>query len=126
MQVNNDQVARCPTISVEQSLIKIRETWTYFGRVGPSSHSDTQAIVDARMRFFSTLHAATSIPPMKEDSTLSELRSKFEVYLRFACMEDKSAFQAMLCMCEHFELGLTQYGKTARQKGSLKFAITWL
>ena len=86
----------------------------------------TQAIVDPCARFFSTLHAATGIPPAKEDSTLSELRTKFEVYLRFACMEDKSAFQAVIRMCDHFEQGLTQYGKTGRQKSSLKFAITWL
>ena len=56
-----DRVARCALVIVGQTLEKIQATWIYFGRVGPSSKSDTQVIVDQRARFYSTLFAATGM-----------------------------------------------------------------
>ena len=121
-----DRVARCALVTVGQTLEKIRATWIYFGRVGPSSKSDTQVIVDQRARFYSTLFAATGMQPTKEDPTLSELKTKFDVHLRFACLENDNAFKAVLHMCNDFDDGRTKYSMTRTQKSGLKIAISWL
>jgi hypothetical protein len=46
-----------------------------------------EEIVGRRAAFYSTLFAYTGIPPKKEEYKLSELRTLFEVHLRFACVE---------------------------------------
>ena len=105
IQVNVDRVARCALVTLGQYLEKIRATWIHFGRVGPSSKSDTQAIVDQRAQFYSTLFAATRMQPTKEDPTLSELKTKFDVHLRFACLENNNAFKVVVCMYDDFDEG---------------------
>jgi hypothetical protein len=58
--------------------------WDFFGRVGPSTTTDTKEIVARRAAFYGTLFACTGIPPKKEEYKLSELKTLFEVPLRFA------------------------------------------
>ena len=83
-------------MTVGPSLRKIRETWKFFGRVGPSTAKDSQAIIDDRDRFYTTLHAATGIQPTGEHFKLLELRTKFEVHLRYACMQNDIDFEAVV------------------------------
>lgn len=62
-----------------------------------------QAIVDERRKFYSALFVARSIAPTKENPTISELKIRFEVHSRYACLKDKSTFEAVVCMCDDFE-----------------------
>jgi hypothetical protein len=109
---------------VGQCIEKIRETWNFFGRMGPNTTVDTEATVNDRATFYSTLFAATGIPPKKEDYKVSELRVLFEVHLRFACVEQDSVFAALLQMCNDYEQGLTQYNETGKSRPRMK--ISWL
>ena len=113
-------------MTVGQCLRKIRETWNFFGRVGPSTTKDLQAIINDRARFYTTLHAATGIPPTEEHSKLSALRTKFEVHLRYACMTNDIDFEAVLRMCDDYDAGLTRFSKLENHKASSKMVISWL
>jgi hypothetical protein len=53
----------------------------------PSTATDTEEIVARRAAFYGTLFACIGIPQKKEEYKFSELRTLFEVHLRFACME---------------------------------------
>jgi hypothetical protein len=100
----------------EQCIEKIRETWNFFGRVGPSIAADMEAMVNDRAAFYSTLFVATGIPPKKEDYKILELRVLFDVYLRFACVEQDSMFAALLQVCNDYEQGLIQYSETGKSR----------
>ena len=121
-----DRVARYALVTLGQTLEKIQAIWIYFERVGPLNKSDTQVIVDQRAQLYSTLFATIGIQPTKEDPILSELRTKFDVHLRFACLENDDGFKAMLCKCNDFDDGQTKYSMIATQKSGLEIAISLL
>jgi hypothetical protein len=62
--------------------------------------------VARRAAFYGTMFACTEIPPKKEEYKLSELRTLFEVHLRYACMEHNGVFEAVLRMCTDYDSGL--------------------
>jgi hypothetical protein len=76
--------------------------WEFFGRVGLSIAIDIEEIVAWRVAFYGTLFAYIGIPLKKEEYKLSELRTLFEVHLRFACIErnrvSKLCFVCVLIM----------------------------
>ena len=119
-----DYVAWCALVTLGQTLEKIWATWIYFGRVGPSSKSDIQVILDQQARFYSTLFATTGMQPTK-DPILLELKTKFNVHLRFSCLENDIQ-NVVLHMCNDFDDGQTKYSMTHIQKSGLKIAISWL
>jgi hypothetical protein len=124
--MNNDRVARSPIVLVRQCLQKIRDMWDFFGRVGPSTATDTEEIVARRAAFYGTLFACTGIPPKKEEYKLSELRTLFEVHLRFACMEQNGVFKAVLHMYTDYNSGLTRYSGSENLTSRSKMTIYWL
>jgi hypothetical protein len=124
--VNNDCVARSPIVPVCQCLQKIRDMWEFFGRVGPNTAIDTEEIVARRAAFYGTLFACTGIPPKKEEYKLSELRTSFEVHLRYACMEQNGVFEAVLRMCIDYDSGLTCYSGSGNPTSRPKMTISWL
>jgi hypothetical protein len=124
--VNNDRVARSPIVPVCQCLQKIRDIWEFFGRVGTSTATDTEEIVARRAAFYGTLFACTGIPPKKEEYKLSELRTLFEVHLRYACMEHNGVFEAVLRMCTDYDSGLTRYSGSGNPTSRPKMTISWL
>jgi hypothetical protein len=100
--------------------------WEFFGRVGPSTAADIEEIVARRAAFYGTLFACTRIPPKKEEYKLSELRTLFEVYLRFACIEWNGVFEAMLRMCTDYDSGLMRYSASRNPTSRPKMIISWL
>jgi hypothetical protein len=124
--VNNDRIARSPIVLVRQCLQKIRDMWEFFGRVGPSTATDTEEIVARRAAFYGTLFACTGIPPKKEEYKPSELRTLFEVHLRYACMEQNGVFEAVLRMCTDYDSGLTRYSGSGNPTSRPKMTISWL
>jgi hypothetical protein len=124
LQVNADQVARSPIISVGQCIEKICGTWNFFGRVEPSTTEDTEAMVTDRAAFYNMLFATTGIPSKKEDYKISELRVLFEVHLRFACVEQDSMFATLLQMCNNYEQGLIDYSEIGKSRPRMR--ISWL
>jgi hypothetical protein len=124
--VNNDRVVRSPIVPIRQCLQNFRDMWDFFGRVGPSTATDTEEIVGPRAAFYGTLFACTGIPPKKEEYKLSELRTLFEVHLRFACMEQNGVFEAVLRMCTDYDSGLTRYSGNGNPTSRPKMTISWL
>jgi hypothetical protein len=124
--VNNNRVARSPIIPVRQCLQKIRDMWEFFGRVGPSTATDTEEVVAQRVAFYGTLFACTGIPPKKEEYKLSELRTLFEVHLRFACIEQNWMFTEVLRMYSDYDSGFTRYSASGNPTSRPKMTISWL
>jgi hypothetical protein len=81
--------------------------------------------VGRRVAFYSTLFAYTGIPLKKEEYKLSELRTLFEVHLRFACVEQNGVFEAVLRMCIDYDSGLTRYSGSGTPTSKLKILISW-
>jgi hypothetical protein len=100
--------------------------WEFFGRIGPSTAIDTVEIVARRATFYGTLFACTGIPPKKEEYKFSELRTLFEVYLRFACMEQNRMFEDVLCVCTDYDNGFTRYSASRNPTSRPKMTISWL
>jgi hypothetical protein len=99
--------------------------WEFFGRVGPSTATDTEEIVAQRAAFYGTLFSCTGIPP-KEEYKLLELRTLFEVHLRYACMEQNGVFEAVLHMYTDYDSGLTHYSGSGNPTSRPKMTISWL
>ena len=83
-------------MTLGQCLEKIQATWILFERGGPSSKTNTQVIVDQQIQFYSTLFVATNMQSTKEDPILLELKIKFDVHLRFVCLENDDAFKVVV------------------------------
>ena len=124
--MNNDCIARSPIVPVRQCLQKIKDIWDFFGRVGPYTATNTEDIVAQRAAFYGTLFACTGIPPKKEEYKLSELKTLFDVHLRFACMEQNGVFEAVLCMCTDYDSGWTHYSSSGNLTSRPKMTISWL
>jgi hypothetical protein len=105
---------------------KDQDMWDFFGRVGPTTAIDTEEIVAQRAAFYGTLFAYTGIPPKKEEYKLSELRTLFEVHLRFAYMEQNGVFEVVLRMCTDYDSGLTRYSGSGNPTSRPKMTISWL
>ena len=130
-RVNIANMAKRPTVPVANTLEKIRDTWKHFGMIGPFKKGEASEAVHRRAAFYMTLFAATGIEPTKEAYTLADLRTKFDVYLYFACLESTSAHEAVQKMCNDYDQGLTQFSKPRAQHGGIPrprsdFVITWL
>jgi hypothetical protein len=82
--------------------------------------------VARRAAFYGTLFACTGISPKKEEYKLSELRTLFEVHLRYACMEQNGVFKAVLRMCIDYDSGLTRYSGSGNLTSRPKMTISWL